>query len=73
MIKPHYNICPKITLGVLKGFVLCALLICSEIYLAQEIKCLINFFPENGHSIAVLEKVIKGYMNNIASVKEKKI
>ena len=34
-------------------------------------KCLINFFPKNGHSIAVLEKVTKGYMNNIASVKGK--
>ena len=31
----------------------------------------VNVFAENGHSITVLEKVAKEYMNNITSVKEK--
>ena len=29
---------------------------------------LINVFTENGHSITVLEKVIKEYMNNNTSI-----
>ena len=45
--------------------------ICSESYLAQEIEFLINVFAENGHSITVLEKVAKEYINSITSVKEK--
>ena len=48
-----------------------ALHICSEKYLAQEIKYLINVFAENGHSFAVLKKVTKEYKNNITSEKEK--
>ena len=32
---------------------------------------LINVFTENGHSITVLEKVTKKYMNNITSKIEK--
>ena len=48
-----------------------ALHICSEKYLAQEIKLLINTFARNGHSITVLRKVTKKYMNNITSIKEK--
>ena len=56
-------------MGVFKGFLLRALLICSEKYLAQEIKFLINVFAENGRSVTVLEKVTKEYMNNITSVK----
>ena len=58
-------------MGVFKGFLSRTLHICSEKYLAQEIKFLINLFAENGHSITVLEKVTKKYMNNITSVKEK--
>ena len=52
-------------MGVFKGFLSRALHICSENYLAQEIDFLINVFAENGHSITVLEKVTKKYMNNI--------
>ena len=70
-IKPHSNICPNIAMGVFKGFLSRALHICSENYLAQEIDFLINVFAENGHSITVLEKVTKKYMNNITSKKEK--
>ena len=70
-IKPHSNICPNIAMGVFKGFLSRALHICSESYLAQEIEILINVFEENGHSITVLEKVAKEYINNITSVKEK--
>ena len=70
-IKPHSNICPNKDMGVFKGFLLRALYIFSESYLAQEIEFLINVFAENGHSITVLEKVVKEYMNNITSVKEK--
>ena len=58
-------------MGVFKGFLSRALHICSENHLAQEIEFLINVFAENGHSITVLEKVTKEYMNNITSVKEK--
>ena len=32
---------------------------------------LVKIFAENRHSITVLEKVTKEYMNNITSVKEK--
>ena len=38
---------------------------------AQKIEFLINIFAENGHSITVLEKAMKEYMNNITSIKEK--
>ena len=70
-IKPHFNICPNMAMGIFKGFLSRALHICSENYLAQEIDFLINVFAENGHSITVLEKVTKKYMNNITSKKEK--
>ena len=35
-IKPHSNICPNIVMGVFKGFLSCALHICSENYLVQD-------------------------------------
>ena len=70
-IKPHSNICPNIAMGVFKGFLSRALHICSENFLAQEIECLIKVFAENGHSITVIEKVTKEYMNNITPGKEK--
>ena len=57
-------------MGVFIAFLSRALHICSEKYLAQEIKFLINVFAENGHTITILEKVSKEYMNNIISVKE---
>ena len=69
-IKLHSNICLNVAMGVFKGFLSCALHICSENYLAQEIEFLINVFAENGHSITVLEKVTKEYLNSITSVKE---
>ena len=69
-IKPDSNICPNIAAGVFKGFLSRALHICSESYLAQEIKFLINLFAKNGHSIKVLEKIAKEYANNITSVEE---
>ena len=58
-------------MGVLKKFLSRALHIFSEKYLAQEIKVLINAFAENGHSITVLEKVTKEYLNSITAKKEK--
>ena len=58
-------------MGVFKGFLSHVLHISSENYLAQEIEFLINNFAENRHSIIVLEKVTKEYMNNTASIKEK--
>ena len=58
-------------MGVFKGFLSLALHICSENYSAQEIEFLTNVFAKNGHSITVLEKVIKKYLNNITSKKEK--
>ena len=59
-------------MGVYKVFLSRALHICSEKYLAQEIKFLINVFVENGYSSTVLEKVTKEYMNNMTLAKEKK-
>ena len=56
---------------VFKGFLSRTLYICSEKHLAQKIKFLINSFAENRHSITVLEKISKEYMNSIISVKEK--
>ena len=70
-IKPHFSICPNIAMGVFKGFLSCALHICSENYLTQEKDFLINVLAENGHSIAILEEVAKKYMNSITSNKEK--
>ena len=58
-------------MGVFKGFLSRALYICSENYLAKETDFLINVFAENGHSITILEKVTKKYMNNITSTKGK--
>ena len=49
-IKPHFNICPNMAMGIFKGFLSRALHICSENYLAQEIELLINVFAETGHS-----------------------
>ena len=46
-------------MGVFKAFLSRALHICSENYLTQETEFLVNVFAENGHSIAVLEKVTK--------------
>ena len=66
-IKPYSNICLDIAMGIFKGLLSRLMHICSESYLAQEF--LINVFAENGHSITVLEKVTKEYMNNITSVK----
>ena len=45
-VKPRFNICPNIAMGVFKGFLSRALHICSENYLAQEIEFLINGFAE---------------------------
>ena len=70
-IKSHSNICPNIAMDVYKGFLSGALHTCSGNHLAQEIEFLINVLAGNGHSIAVLEKVKKKYMNNITSNKEK--
>ena len=70
-IKPHSNICSNIVMGVFKGFLSRARHICSENYLAEETEFLIKVFEQNGHSIIVLGKVTKKYMNNITSKKEK--
>ena len=68
---PHSNNYPNIAIAVFKEFLARVLHICSENYLAQKIEFLINTFAENGHSITVLEKATKEYMNNITSIKEK--
>ena len=70
-MKLHSDIYPQIATGLFKRLLSRALHICSENYLAQEIEFFINVFAENGHSITVLEKVTKEYMNSITSVKEK--
>ena len=54
--------------GIVKGFYHAH--ICSEKYLSQEIKLLINAFAENADSIKVLQKVNKRYINSVTSVKE---
>ena len=58
-------------MGVFKEFLSHTLHICSENYLAQEIDSLVNVFAENSHSITILEKVTKKYMDNITSKNEK--
>ena len=68
-MKPHFNICQNIAMGVFKKFLTRTLPICSEKHLAQETEFLINVLAENEHSITVLERVIKEYMNNITTVK----
>ena len=55
-------------MGVMKGFISPVLHICSEKYLAHEIKFSINLFVKSGHSITVLERVTQEYMNNIISI-----
>ena len=70
-IKPHSKICSNITMGVFKEFLSCALHICSEKKLDQEITFLLNIFAENGHSTTVLEKVTEEYVNNSTTTKEK--
>ena len=55
-------------MGVFKGFLSPALHICSENYLAQE-RVFNKRFCGNGHSITVLEKITKKYVNNITSKK----
>ena len=47
--------------------------ICSEKYLVEEIKFLKHAFAENEHSITVLEKVTKEYMNNISAKENENI
>ena len=64
-MKPHFNICQNIAMGVFKKFLTRTLPICSEKHLAQETEFLINV----EHSITVSERVIKEYMNNITTVK----
>ena len=61
-------------MGVFQGFLSRALHLCSEIYLAQEIKLLIKVFVENGHSITVFEKSRKkeNIKENIDTVKNDK-
>ena len=61
----------NIALEMFKGFLSCALHICLEKYLAQEIEFLINVFAKNGRSITDLERVTKEYTSNITSVKKK--
>ena len=72
-LKPHSNICPNIALGIFKRFLTRALHICSENYLSQEIKFLINVFAENGHSKQVLEKVTKKYISTTLIPKKERV
>ena len=69
-IKLHSNICTSI---VFKVFLSRTLHICSEKYLVEEIKFLKHAFAENEHSITVLEKVTKEYMNNISAKENENI
>ena len=58
-------------LGVFKGFYHAHCAFVQKNIELKILKFLINVFYRNGHSITVLEKVTKKYMNNITSVKEK--
>ena len=57
-LKPHSNICRNIAMGDFKGFLLHALHICLENYLAQDIEFLTKFLT-------------KKHLENLTSVKEK--
>ena len=67
-IKPHSNICPDIITEYFQGFYDAHSKFYSENYLGEEIKCLINFFAENWHTVTVSENVTKEYMSNITSI-----
>ena len=56
---------------VFKGFLSRALHVCSEKYLAQEMKFLTIVFVESGHSITVSEKIAKEYINSVTPINEK--
>ena len=69
-IKAHSNICPSIAMEVFKRvFFTSTSHLFRKLFSARDF--LINVFAENGHSITVLEKVTKKYMNNPTSKKEK--
>ena len=56
---------------VFKGFLPSALHVCSEKYLAQEMKFLKIIFAEKWHSTTISKKVNKEYMSNNTFVNEK--
>ena len=48
-IKPHSYVNPALIRGIFKGFISRARKLCSEKYLDEELKFLVDMFLENGH------------------------
>ena len=62
-IKPTSCIDPNIIKSVFKGFLHRAHTICSEKYVKEEEKFLIDMFVENGHSKQLLKNLVIKYNN----------
>ena len=69
-IKPHSNICANMTMGAFTGFLGAHCTFVQNNIFSSRNNIFMIAFAENGHSITVLEKVTKEYMN-ITSLKEK--
>ena len=63
-IKPHSYVNPALIRGIFKGFVSRAKKLCSEKYLEEELKFLIDMFAENGRD--------RNYLSSIIIIKEDK-
>ena len=62
-IKPTSCIDPNIIKSVFKGFLHRAHLICSDKYIKDEEKFLIDTFVENGHNKQLLKNLVIKYNN----------
>ena len=56
---------PSVSVSIFKGFLSRAYKICSERYIDEEIKFLIDVFTENGYKRKTLEKITKNYLNGL--------
>ena len=53
ILKPNSSINPNVHVGVLKGFIVRALRLCSNTFLKEELEFIIEIFVENGHDRTV--------------------
>ena len=58
-VKPRSCHNPRILQGIFKGFVHCAMIICSDKYIKNELAFLKNIFVENGYKENVIRKIIE--------------
>ena len=62
-IRPHSNHDPKTKDGVFNGFVHRAFKNCSQKYINEELKFLVDVFVENGYDMIKLNKIIENVKN----------